>query len=164
VRQRGTNGNDLFGMAGDLDVVRLLMERADLNRGNDYGWTKLHQAGYGNDRVAAIERLVELGADLNADPYRGTPLTWAAANGRVAAIRHLVELCADVNGRGTFGGPDHGQGVTALHLAAQSGHADAVETLLELGTDPTIRDAMHGGTPAGWAQHGCHPELVERLS
>jgi ankyrin repeat protein len=271
VRQRGTNGNDLFGMAGDLALTRLLLERgADVNRGNDYGWTKLHQAGYGNDRelarllldvgartdvsargdggtplvvalfwghrevvellgleprnlrvaaglglvdliddlagtpaagahrgfyrphggfpawepsddrqeildealvwaakserVEAIERLVGLGADVDADPYRGTALTWAATNGRVAAIRRLVELGADVNGRGTFGGPDHGQGVTALHLAAQSGQAEAVETLLELGADPTMRDAIHGGTPAGWAQHGCNPELAERLS
>ncbi len=271
VRQRGTNGNDLFGMAGDLDIVRMLLEQgADVNRGNDYGWTKLHSAGYGNDRelaefllaagartdlhargdggtplaaalfwghrevvdvlgleprnlrvaaglglvdlidelagtpaagahrgfyrphggfpawqpsddpqeildealvwaaksdrVEAIERLVELGADPNADPYRGTPLTWAAANGRRSAIRRLVELGADVNRRGTFGGPDHGQGATALHLAAQSGQAEAVETLLELGADPTLRDAIHGGTPAGWAQFGCHPELAERLS
>jgi ankyrin repeat protein len=270
VRQRGTNGNDLFGMAGDLALTRLLLERgADVNRGNDYGWTKLHQAGYGNDRelarllldvgartdvsargdggtplvvalfwghrevvellgleprnlrvaaglglvdliddlagtpaagahrgfyrphggfpawepsddrqeildealvwaakserVEAIERLVGLGADVDADPYRGTALTWAATNGRVAAIRRLVELGADVNGRGTFGGPDHGQGVTALHLAAQSGQAEVVETLLELGADPTMRDAIHGGTPAGWARHGCNPELAERL-
>ena len=273
VRQRGTNGNDLFGMAGegDFDVVRLLLERgADVNRGNDYGWTKLHSAGYGNnrelaelllaagartelsargdggtplvaalfwghrevvdvlgleprnlrvaaglglvdlidelvgtpasgahrgfyrphggfpawqpsddpqeildealvwaaksDRLEAIGRLVELGGDLDADPYRGTALAWAAANGRVAAIRRLIALGADVNKRGTFGGPDHGQGVTALHLAAQSGRAEAVETLLELGADPTVRDAVHGGTPAGWAQYGCHPELAERLS
>src|SRR5207247_5636065 len=114
-------------------------------------------------RVGAIERLVELGADLNADPYSGTPLTWAACNGHVTAIRRLVELGADVNGRGTFGGPDHGQGVTALHLAAQSGRAEAVETLLELGADPAIRDAIHRGTPASWAQHGCHPELAKRL-
>ena len=271
VRQRGTNGNDLFGMAGDLEMVRLLLERgADVNRGNDYGWTKLHSAGYSNnrelaelllaagartdlsargdggtpliaalfwghrevvdvlgleprnlrvaaglglvdlidelagtaaagahrgfyrphggfpawqpsddpqeildealvwaaksDRVEAIERLVELGADLDADPYRGTPVTWAATNGRLAAIRRLVELGADVNRRGTFGGPDHGQGVTALHLAAQSGQAEAVELLLELGADPTLRDAIHDGTPAGWAQYGCHRELAERLS
>jgi ankyrin repeat protein len=270
VHERGTNGNDLLGMAAGLDATRLLLERgADVNRGNDYGWTKLHQAGYGNDReladlllaagartdlsargdggtplvialfwghrevvdvlgleprnlrvaaglgrvdlidalagtpasgahrgfyrphggfpawqpsddpqeildealvcaakcdrVEAIDRLVSLGADVDADPYRGTPLTWAATNGRVAAIRQLVELGADVNARGTFGGPDHGQGVTALHLAAQSGHADAVDALLELGADPTIRDSMHEGTPAGWARHGCHPELAERL-
>src|SRR5437763_12427643 len=271
VRQRGTNGNDLFGMAGGLEMTRLLLEHgADVNRGNDYGWTKLHQAGYGNDRelarllldagaradlsargdggtplvvalfwghrdvvdllgleprnlrvaaavglvdlidelagtpaagahrgfyrphggfpawqpsddpqeifdealvwaaksdrVEAIERLVELGADVDADPYRGTPLTWAAANGRVAAIRRLVELGADVNTLGTFGGPDHGQGVTALHLAAQSGQAEAVEVPLHLGADPTLRAANHGGTPAGWAQHGCNPELAARLS
>jgi ankyrin repeat protein len=258
-----------YRSAEEGDLERL--ERgADVNRGNDYGWTKLHQAGYGNDRalaelllaagartdlsargdggtplvvalfwghrevvdvlgleprnlrvaaglglvslidelagtsaagahrgfyrphggfpawqpsddpqeildealvwaaksdrIEAIERLVELGADLNADPYRGTPLTWAAANGRVAAIRRLVELGADVGALGTFGGPDHGQGVTALHLAAGAGQAEAAETLLELGADPTVRDALHDGTPAGWAKHGCHSELAERLS
>src|SRR5262249_38216065 len=62
VRQRGTNGNDLLGMAGGAVVVRLLLERgADVNRGNDYGWTKLHQAGYGNDRALA-ELLLAAGA------------------------------------------------------------------------------------------------------
>jgi ankyrin repeat protein len=270
VRQRGTNGNDLLGMAGDLNLVRLLLERgADPNRGNDYGWTKLHQAGYSNDsglaqlmldaggrtdlsargdggtplvaalfwghrevvdllglepgnlrvaaglgrldlirelvgtpaagahrsfyrphggfpawepsddpqevldealvwaakadRVEAIELLVELGARVDADPYRGTPLAWAAANGRVAAIRKLVELGADPNQRGTFGGPDHGEGVTALHLAAQSGKRPAVEALLELGADPTARDERHSSDPAGWAEFSCHPELAALL-
>jgi ankyrin repeat protein len=270
VRTRGTNGNDLLGMAGDLASVKLLLERgADVNRGNDYGWTKLHQAGYSNDRplaelvlaaggrtdlsargdggtplvaalfwghrevvdllgleprnlrvaaglgrvdlidelagtpaagahrefyrphggfpewqpsddsqeildealvwaakadrVEAIDRLVELGARVEADPYRGTPLAWAAANGRLAAIRRLVELGADPNGRGTFGGPTHGEGVPPLHLAAQSGQEEAVDLLLELGADPSIRDAIHNGTAAGWAAHGCRPDLADRL-
>jgi ankyrin repeat protein len=270
VRQRGTNGNDLLGMADDLDLVRLLLERgADPNRGNDYGWTKLHQAGYGNrrdlaalmleagarldlsargdggtplvaalfwghrevvdllgleprnlrvaaglgdlglvhelagtpaagahrefyrphggfpawtpsddpqevldealvwaakaDRSEALPALVELGARVDADPYRGTPLTWAAANGRVRSVRVLVELGADPNQRGTFGGPTHGEGVTALHLAAQSGHREAVHALLELGADPRIRDALHGGDAAGWARYGSDEELAEEL-
>ncbi len=270
VEARGTNGNDLLGMAGGLELVRLLLERgADPNRGNDYGWTKLHQAGYSNapalarvlldagarddlyargdggtplvaalfwghrevasllgsaprnlrvaaglgdlglirelagtpaagvhrgfyrphggfpawelsddpqevldealvwaakaDRVEAIGLLVSLGGRVDADPYRGTPLAWAAANGRVSSIRRLVELGADPNQRVTFGGPDHGEGTTALHLAAQSGEREAVETLLELGADPTIRDARHGGDPAGWAEFGCHPELATLL-
>ena len=246
VRQRGTNGNDLLGMAKDLELVRLLLERgADPNRGNDYGWTKLHQAGYSNrrelaallleaggrtdlsargdggtplvvalfwghrevvdllgrgaanlrvaagpratsdliralvgtpaagahrefyrphggfpawapsddpqevldealvwaakaDRAEALPLLVELGARVDADPYRGTRARpGRPSNGRVASIRTLVELGADPNQRGTFGGPTHGEGVTALHLAAQSGRREAAHTLVELGADPT---------------------------
>jgi ankyrin repeat protein len=268
--QRGTNGNDLLGMAGDLAIVSLLLERgADPNRGNDYGWTKLHQAGYGNDlelarlmldagartdlfargeggtplvaalfwghrevapllgrepvnlRVAAglgdlelirdlvgtpqagayrgfyrphggfpawqpsddpqevldealvwaaksdrdqaLRLLVELGARVDADPYRGTALTWASANGRVDSIRTLVELGADVDQRGTFGGPSHGEGVTAIHLAAQSGQREAVAALLQLGADPLIQDQLHGGNALGWARVGGHGELAEIL-
>jgi ankyrin repeat protein len=115
------------------------------------------------DRVEAIDRLVELGSDVEADPYRGTPLAWAAANGRVAAIRRLVELGADPNGLGTFGGPTHGEGVPPLHLAAQSGQEAAVDVLLELGADPTIRDRLYDGNAAGWAAHGCRPDLADRL-
>ncbi len=76
VVQRGTNGNDLLGMAGDRAIVALLLERgADPNRGNDYGWTKLHQAGYGNDRELA-KLMLEAGAraDLFARGEGGTPL------------------------------------------------------------------------------------------
>ncbi|HZO97141.1 MAG TPA: ankyrin repeat domain-containing protein [Gaiellaceae bacterium] len=271
VRVRGTNGNDLLGMAGELELVRLLLERgADPNRGNDHGWTKLHQAGYSNrrplaelllahgartdlpargdggtplavalfwghvevasllgreprnlrvaaglgdldlirelagtpaagahrgfyrphggfpawqpsddpqevldealvwaakaGRVAALELLVELGAEVDADPYRGTALTWAAVNGRVDAVRALVRLGADPNRRGTFGGPTHGEGVTALHPAAQAGRRKAVEALLELGADPSVRDALHGGDAAGWAGFGGHPELAALLA
>jgi ankyrin repeat protein len=116
-----------------------------------------------SDRAAAIRLLVELGARVDADPYRGTPLTWAAANGRVDSIRTLVALGADPNQRGTFGGPGHGEGVTATHLAAQSGQREAVETLLELGADPLIEDSLHGGNALGWARHGGHEELADTL-
>ncbi len=115
------------------------------------------------DRVEALSRLVEVGARVDADVYRGTALTWAAANGRVEAIERLLELGADPNLRGTFGGPDHGEGVTALHLAAQGGRAEAVDVLLAAGADATVADALHGGSPAGWASFGGHPELARRL-
>jgi ankyrin repeat protein len=266
---RGTNGNDLLGMAGREIVPTLLERGADPNRGNDYGWTKLHQAGYSNDcelarlmlaagartdlfargdggtpliaglfwghreivdmlgreplnlrvaaglgdmelirelhgtpqagahrgfyrphsgfpawqpsddpgevldealvwaakadRVDAIGLLVELGARVDADPYRGTPLTWAAANGRVQAVRILIELGADPNHRGTFGGPDHGEGVTALHLASQAGHREAVLALLGLGADPHIRDNLHAGAALDWARYGGHEDLAGLL-
>lgn len=107
-----------------------------------------------NDRVDAIGALVERGAAVGADVYRGTALSWAAARGRVASIRCLVAFGADPNQRTTFGGPGHGQKTTALHLAAQDGHLDAVSALLDLGADPTARDDLYDGTPAHWAEHG----------
>jgi hypothetical protein len=116
-----------------------------------------------SDRVDVLAPLVELGADVNGDPYRGTPLTWAAVNGRLAALARLLELGADVNRRGTFGGPGHGQGVTALHLAAQSGGLAAVEALLAAGGDVMIADEIHGGRPSGWADFGGHEEISRLL-
>ncbi|MGH2893288.1 MAG: ankyrin repeat domain-containing protein, partial [Solirubrobacteraceae bacterium] len=90
VLQRGTNGNDLLGMAGDLSIASLLLERgADPNRGNDYGWTKLHQAGYGNDRELA-QLMLDAGgrADLSARGDGWTPLVQALFWGH----REVVEL------------------------------------------------------------------------
>ena len=90
VVQRGTNGNDLLGMSGDLSIVSLLLERgADPKRGNDYGWTKLHQAGYGDDRELAR---VMLAAGARTDAFArgdgGTPLVAALFWGH----RNVVEL------------------------------------------------------------------------
>jgi ankyrin repeat protein len=107
-----------------------------------------------NDRVGAVDTLVARGAALDADVYRGTALAWAAACGHTATIHRLVALGADPDRRTTFGGPDHGERASALHLAAQDGHVDAIRALLDLGADPTLTDALHGSTPAGWAEHG----------
>ena len=270
VVQRGTNGNDLLGMAGDLAIVSLLLERgADPNRGNDYGWTKLHQAGYGNDRELA-QLMLAAGArtDLFARGDGGTPLVAALfwghrevvellgrepGNLRVAAgprrrradprarrhaagrrpprllsaARRLPGLaalrrsrrrcstrrscgrrsptasrrcgCWSSSARGStptrtaarrspgrpptaastrsgrwsssarpgparhFRRTDHGEGVTAIHLAAQSGRRDAVAALLELGADPLILDELHGGNALGWARFGGHVDLDDVL-
>ena len=116
-----------------------------------------------SDCVEAFPVLVGLGARVDADPYRGTALAWAAVNGRVRSVRMLVELGADPNHRGSFGGPSHGEGVTAIHLAAQAGRRDTVVALLDLGADPLIVDRLHGGTALGWARFGGHGELSEVL-
>jgi ankyrin repeat protein len=110
-----------------------------------------------NDRVDALRTLVARGARPDADVYRGTALAWAAATGRVAAIRTLLDLGADVNHAGTFGGPNHGEGVTALHLAAQSGHLDTIRALVGGGADLAARDALFDSTPESWAEHCDQP-------
>ena len=106
-----------------------------------------------SDSVSVMPLLLEHGARVNADPYRGTPLIWAADAGRLNAARWLLDHGAEVNLCATFGGPGHGLGVTALHLAAQSNQAAMVELLLERGADPSIEDALYRATPLGWARH-----------
>ena len=104
-------------------------------------------------RTDIVPLLTEHGARLRADPYRGTPLIWAAANGQLSAATWLLDAGADVNQRATFGGLSHGSGVTALHLAAQSNNAATVHLLLARSADPTIENAQYHSTAAGWAEH-----------
>ena len=103
-------------------------------------------------RTEIFDVLVEHGAHVEGDPYHGTPLTWTAANGRVDAIHWLIEHGAYPNFLTTFGGLAHGRDVTALHLAAQNNHPEAVRALLAHGADFSIRDALYGSTPGGWAE------------
>jgi ankyrin repeat protein len=115
------------------------------------------------DRVEALDALAARGARVDADVYRGTALTWAAAVDRAAAITRLVELGADVDQQATFGGPTHGERVTALQIAAQAGNRAAVEALLAAGADPTLRDALYNGPASGWAEQGGHAALAALL-
>ena len=116
------------------------------------------------DRAEALAPLVARGARLDADPYRGTPLLWAASNGRLAATLRLIELGANVNRAATFGGPSHGERVTALHLAAQGDHAEVARALLAHGADREARDALYDATPGGWAEHAGSARVRELLS
>ena len=114
-------------------------------------------------RTHVLGALVERGADVNADVYRGTPLAWAAMKGREETMRWLIDHGAGVNRRSTFGGPGHGEGVTALHLAAQCDSAGIVRLLLERGADPCVEDDLYHSTPLGWAQHFARDEVAGLL-
>lgn len=114
-------------------------------------------------RVGVLERLVRAGARVNADPYRGTPLVWAAFCNRAEAIGWLLDHGAEVNLQATFGGATHGQGVTALHMAAQNGHLGAVKLLVERGADLGIRDDLYHATAEGGANHFGQLEVRDYL-
>jgi ankyrin repeat protein len=116
-----------------------------------------------NGRVEAMALLVERGAEVDANPYRGTPLLWAVYSDRVDAAGWLLEHGADPNIAHDFGGAGHGRAATALHLAAQYGAARCLDLLLEHGADTTVRDGAHDATPAEWALEGGQTALAERL-
>ena len=116
-----------------------------------------------SNRVSVLERLVRGGARLDADPYRGTPLIWAAACNRIEAAAWLLDCGASVNTKGTFGGLTHGQGVTALHMAAQNGHMSMVKLLVERGADRSVEDDLYHGTAEGAAGYFGQVEVRDFL-
>jgi ankyrin repeat protein len=120
VAAKGTNGNDLLGMAGatcDERLVKVLLERgADPNSANAHGWTPLHQAGYSGLPLLA-RMLLDAGArpDTFARGDGGTPMIVALFWGH----RETAEVLAE-------------QGVHPLNLraAAGLGRLDLVDELL----------------------------------
>jgi ankyrin repeat protein len=106
-----------------------------------------------NDRCETMAELVGLGARVNENPYRGTPLLWAVCMDRVAAATWLLDHGADPDLRHDFGGATHGKAAVAMHLAAQYGCLGCLQLLLDRGADASIEDAGYHATPLGWAEH-----------
>jgi ankyrin repeat protein len=79
----------------------------------------------------------------------------AAELRRSDAVRLLAELGFDVNAV---------QRISALHEAASTGGLAMVELLLSLGADPNQRDCSFDSTPLGWAEHGHHQQIIDRLT
>jgi hypothetical protein len=88
-----------------------------------------------DDGQKCITFLVESGADVNARASNGSsPLHWAAGFGNARCVKTLLELGADPTirtytwGRQVFG---KGSGQTAAHWAGESGHAEAVDAIVD---------------------------------
>ncbi len=116
-----------------------------------------------NNQCGSMQALVALGADVNANPFRGTPLLWACYSDKVEAAAWLLDHGAEPDLRHDWGGEGHGVQAVAMHLAAQHGAVHCLNLLLDRGADPTVVDAAHGGTPLGWAEHGGATAAVEIL-
>lgn len=114
-------------------------------------------------RLATMARLVERGADVNANPWRGTPLLWAVYPDAVESVRWLLEHGADPDLRHDFGGEGHGVQAVALHLAAQYGCVNSLRALLDHGADMNIEDGAYHNTPLGWAVYGGADETARIL-
>jgi ankyrin repeat protein len=144
VSARGTNGNDLLGMAGatcDERLVAVLLERgADVTRGNAHGWTPLHQAAY-SDLPMLARMLLDAGArvDVFARGDGGTPLVVALFWGN----RATAELLAR-----------RGVQPRNLRAAAGLGRLDVIEELVGPGGR---LHAQAGAHRAFYRPHGGFP-------
>jgi ankyrin repeat protein len=141
----GTNGNDLLGMAGsthDERLVRVLLDAgADPTRGNNHGWTPLHQAAYSNLPGLARMLLDEgVPVDVSARGDGGTPLIVGLFWGH----REVPELLAE-----------RGVHPRNLRAAAGLGLVDLVEELV--GPDGRLAPEA-GAHRAFYRPHGGFPD------
>ena len=125
---------------GDLQTVRSLVPKSDVNLAQGDGMTALHWAAY-QDNLEMARILIQAGANLNAANRLKalTPLLIAAQAGDAAMLDLLLKSGADANLANALG-------TTPLMLAAASGKPDAVKTLLDHGADVNARESARRQT------------------
>ncbi|XP_023364986.1 ankyrin repeat and sterile alpha motif domain-containing protein 1B isoform X4 [Otolemur garnettii] len=135
----GRKGGILGGGSGPLPLSNLLSiwRGPNVNCTDSSGYTALHHAAL-NGHKDIVLKLLQYEASTNVADNKGYfPIHLAAWKGDVEIVKILIHH-----------GPSHSrvneqnnENETALHCAAQYGHAEVVAVLLEELTDPTIRNS-----------------------
>ena len=151
--------------------------------------SEIAEASYRGD-TAAIERLLQEGADVNASRVDGsTAIHWAVYRDDLETAERLIDAGADVtlatregvtpmhvaSLHGNSGmiaallragadarqrGPNQ---TTMLMLAARNGNPDALRLLIDAGAEVNATENLRGTTALMWAVEQRHPEAVEIL-
>ena len=116
------------------------------------------QSNFNPSGKAALMARIRSWANDNQDVINNA-FVYACMHGHIDTAKSLLQRGAQVDA--IPGGFDYSG--TALHYAALNGHQKMVEFLVERGADARIKDTKVGGTPAGWAEHGGHPEIKRYL-
>ncbi|CAA7388046.1 unnamed protein product [Spirodela intermedia] len=150
-------------------TAKYLLERgAEPAASSELGATSLHHsAGTGN--VELLNLLLAKGVDVDSHCESGTPLIWAAGHGQDKAVKVLLEHHANPNAHtddditpllssvaaGSLpclkllieSGADvnvSAGGTTPLHVAADIGSTDLINSLLKAGADANAEDENFG--------------------
>ncbi len=123
---------------GDIEMVKLLIERGTVLNKHSLAGTALHIAVKGDDLEMA-RLLIDSGADISKAYYfrnelsQLSPLHQAAINGNVEMVQFLLSRDADPNSQGFYG-------LTPLREAAMRRHDEAVEILADQKGGKTFHD------------------------
>ena len=80
----------------------------------------------------------------------------AIESGNIEAVKQHLAAGTDVNANDRSGS-------TPLHHAAEGGHKELIELLIENGADLNVKDETLGKTPLGWAIHRKKTEAADLL-
>ena len=152
-----TEGRACPAMWADPAVCQVLIDAgADIETKNDMGRSPLHWACR-SGALDVVKLLVKAGAGVRVtDNFGYTCLMCASSQGHTETVRYLVGLPqVDVSHKDN-------DGCTALLYAAYQNDADAMEVLIDAGTDIETKDDM--GCPLlYWACHSGVLSVVKLL-
>lgn len=144
---------------GQMKTIEFLLgKNAKLNLKNELGDTALMRATVvGNLEV--VKLLVEKGASIHLKNKKGyTPLMKAAERNYLSIMQFLISKGGNVNEVRILGKDSS----TALHLATQEGHRNAVELLIRSGANVNLKDS-DGFVPIFHAIKSGNLEIVKLL-
>jgi ankyrin repeat protein len=105
-------------------------------------------------KLAEIEHLLAIGADINTKDVDGNPpLVYAIQRGRAEAVQLLISMGADVN-------PIDGSLVTPLMNACWFGKESIIKPLLQAGADVNARNSIIGWTALHYVTVYCDEETL----
>jgi ankyrin repeat protein len=132
VNQKGEKRKTALHIAaekGQIEIVRLLLEHgADPNLADWVGSTALDSAS-SIGQLEIVKLLIQKDAIYHSPDIDVTPIRGAASQGRLDVIKYFIEdLNVPINDKLDGGS-------TVLSVAAEGGHVDVVQYLLEKGAD-----------------------------
>ncbi len=141
-------------------IEYLIDHGVDVNKKNADGAAPLHAAIQVNDPISAtylVKTLLENGADVNMEGYKGTTALMSASYlGREDIVRYLIEYDAAINKE------RKNDGTTALWIAAQNGHENLVKVLVKHGAN--INKLDDDVSPLLIATQGGYVDIVMMLT
>ena len=108
--------------------------------------------------IAAV-LLVGCGESQPPEPWTpsDTPIELAAGIlGNIETVKKYLDDGKDVNAKNEYGW-------THLNHAAEGGHKELIELLIENGADLNVKDETLGKTPLGWAIHRKKTEAADLI-